>query len=146
MNNLAKNLGIDSKTVLHYVHILNDTGLARILYPNQRGSKLLRTPEKVFLENTTLLQALCTAMGQKVNIGTQRELAFVSGLTAAGEKVYCSKKKGDFIVNGTIFEIGGKNKSNKQIRGSDNPAFLVKDDILLGSRNSIPLYLLGFLY
>jgi len=146
MNNLARNLHIDSKTVLHYVHILHDTGLARILYPNQRGSKLLRAPEKVFLENTTLLQTLCTAMGQEVNIGTQRELAFVSGLTAAGEKVYCSKKTGDFIVNETVFEIGGKNKSNTQIRGSEKPAFLVKDDILIGGRNTIPLYLFGFLY
>jgi uncharacterized protein len=146
MNNLARNLNIDSKTVLHYVHILNDTGLARILYPNQRGTKLLRAPEKVFLENTTLLHALCTAMGQEVNIGTQRELAFVSGLTAAGEKVYCSKKRGDFIVNETVFEIGGRNKSNKQIRGSDKPTFLVKDDILIGGRNTIPLYLFGFLY
>jgi len=146
MNNLARNLSIDGKTVLHYVHILNDTGLARILYPNQRETKLLRAPEKVFLENTTLLQTLCTAMGQEVNIGTQRELAFVSALTAAGKKVYCSKKRGDFIVNETVFEIGGKNKSNKQTRGSNKPAFLVKDDILIGSRTTIPLYLFGFLY
>jgi len=146
INNLAGNLGIDSKTALHYVHILNNTGLARIIYSNQRGTKLLRAPEKVFLENTTLLQAICDGLGQKVDTGSQRELAFVSALNGAGKKVYCSKKQGDFTVDNIIFEIGGKNKTSEQIRNADKPAFLVKDDVLTGGKKTIPLYLFGFLY
>ncbi len=146
INNLAKNLGIDSKTTLHYVHILHDTGLARILNTNQRGTKLLRAPEKIFLENTTLLQALCKGLGQQIDVGTQRELAFVNALTSAGKKIYCSKKHGDFTIDDIVFEMGGKNKTNRQIRNADKPAFLVKDDILSGGKRTIPLYLFGFLY
>ena len=146
MNNLAGNLGIDSKTTLHYVHILHNTGLARILNTDQRGTKLLRAPEKVFLENTTLLHAICDGLGQTVDIGTQRELAFVIALTDSGKTVYCSKKRGDFTVDKIIFEIGGKNKTSRQIRNADKPAFLVKDDVLTGGKKTIPLYLLGFLY
>ncbi len=146
INNLAGNLGIDSKTTLHYVYILQRTGLLRILNSNKTGARLLRTPEKVFLENTTLLNGISDALGQKIDIGTQRELAFVSAVANAGKKVYCRKKNGDFIIDDIVFEIGGKNKTMQQIRTVKASAFLVKDDILNGGKKTIPLYLFGFLY
>jgi len=146
INNLAANLGIDGKTTLHYVNILHNTGLVRILRARQRGAKLLRTPEKVFLENTTLLHALCEALGLEVDVGTSRELAFASALLDAGKKVYCNKNGGDFTVDEVLFEVGGRNKTNKQIRNSSGLAFLVKDDVLTGGKRTIPLYLFGFLY
>ena len=53
--------------------------------------------------------------------------------------------KGDLTVNGYTFEIGGKNKTKKQIKNIEN-AFIVKDDIEIGDKNIIPLWLFGFLY
>jgi uncharacterized protein len=55
-------------------------------------------------------------------------------------------KKGDFIVEGKfVFEVGGRNKTTQQI--ADLPeAFIVQDDIEVGYRNRIPLWLFGFLY
>ena len=44
-----------------------------------------------------------------------------------------------------IFEIGGKGKTSKQIRGVKN-SFVVRDNIEVGGLNIIPLYLFGFLY
>lgn len=66
-------------------------------------------------------------------------------LKNAGNKIYYSAV-GDFEVNDTIFEIGVKTKTRKQIRHHQDNAFLVKDDILYGSRYEIPLHLFGFLY
>ena len=43
------------------------------------------------------------------------------------------------------FEVGGKNKDAKQIKGIEN-SFIVSDDIEIGFKNKIPLYLFGFLY
>jgi hypothetical protein len=54
-------------------------------------------------------------------------------------------KVGDYTVKDRIFEIGGKNKKTKQIKGHEN-ALLVKDDILIGNKIEIPLYCFGFLY
>ena len=55
-------------------------------------------------------------------------------------------ENGDILVDNTyLFEIGGKNKSKKQIAHSEN-AFVVKDDIEVGFQNSIPIWLFGFLY
>ena len=54
--------------------------------------------------------------------------------------------KGDFLIDGKyIFEIGGKNKTGKQIKDLYN-AFIVADDIEYGYHNKIPLWLFGFLY
>jgi uncharacterized protein len=44
-----------------------------------------------------------------------------------------------------LFEIGGKNKSRRQIKGMEN-AFLAIDGIETGYLNEIPLWLFGFLY
>jgi hypothetical protein len=44
----------------------------------------------------------------------------------------------------THFEIGGKNKTSHQIRGTSG--LLVKDDILASSKGTIPLYYWGFCY
>jgi len=44
-----------------------------------------------------------------------------------------------------IFEIGGKNKSAKQIKNLPE-SFTVLDDIENGVFNQIPLWLFGFLY
>ncbi|MDQ7046326.1 MAG: hypothetical protein Q9M39_01370 [Sulfurovum sp.] len=43
------------------------------------------------------------------------------------------------------FEIGGKNKSYKQIKDIEN-SYVVADDIEVGFGHKIPLWLFGFLY
>jgi hypothetical protein len=44
-----------------------------------------------------------------------------------------------------IFEIGGKNKTTRQIKDLEH-AFLVLDDIENDILNQIPLWTFGFLY
>jgi hypothetical protein len=52
----------------------------------------------------------------------------------------------DFMVNDKyLFEVGGKNKTKKQIAGVQN-AFIAADDIEFAQENKIPLWLFGFLY
>lgn len=51
----------------------------------------------------------------------------------------------DFTVGGYTFEVGGKNKSQKQVHDVEN-AYVVKDDIEYGMRNVVPLWAFGFLY
>jgi hypothetical protein len=54
--------------------------------------------------------------------------------------------KGDFMVDEKYtFEIGGKNKSFKQLQGIKD-GYVVADEIEVGFGNKIPLWLFGFLY
>ena len=55
-------------------------------------------------------------------------------------------RKGDFLIDDRyIFEVGGKNKSFKQIKNIPD-SYVISDDIEIGSNNKIPLWIFGFLY
>ncbi len=145
-HNLARNLGIDDKTTQHYIEILRETGLVRMLLADAQGGPLVRKASKVYLDNPTLYHATCAALGETPNTGTMRELFFVCMLQNQRHEVRYRKRDGDFRVGDTVFEVGGKRKSARQIRDVGDAAYLVKDDILLGGSRSVPLYLFGFLY
>ena len=144
-NSVAKNIGIDNKTIQHYLNILKETGLIELINENRSGSNILKSTEKMYLDNPDLYSAIINEIGYEFNIGTIREIFFIKMLKNSDNTIFYSKN-GDFEVNNLIFEIGGKNKSLKQIKENMDRAFLVKDDILYGSKFEIPLYLFGFLY
>ncbi len=144
-HSLAKHLKIDVKTVGHYLQILHEVGLVRLLYPVEGGGIGIRKPAKVFLHNTTLLHAICQYGGGEKNKGTERELFFFQSLMDADIPVFFSKV-GDFFAKDTIFEIGGRNKTAKQLKKATHPAYLVKDSLRSPYGNEIPLHYFGFLY
>ena len=144
-NSIAKNLGIDNKTIQNYLQILSETGLVELLKEDRSGSRILKNTEKMYLDNPDLYHAIVAATGYQVQVGTVREIFFIKMLKNSGHKVHYSRV-GDFVVNDIIFEVGGKSKSKKQIKNKLEKAYLVKDDILYGSKYEIPLYLFGFLY
>lgn len=144
VHNIAKNLSMDDKTVTGYIMYLAETGLLNQIFPAEPGNVTLRRPEKIFLNNTNLQFALEYHMAPSVELGTIRELYVIQSVKSAGIDIHHSKK-GDYQINKTIIEIGGKNKTRSQIKNLDN-AFLVKDDILTSSKGVIPLMFFGFLY
>jgi predicted AAA+ superfamily ATPase len=145
INNISKNIGIDNKTIGYYLQILSETGLVRLIPSSGKGGNLLKSKEKMFLENSNILEAIVQDIGTEKSAGTARELFFISMLQNSDNKVFCSKI-GDYEVNKMYFEIGGKSKSRSQIKDHLDKAYLVKDDILIGEKGTIPLYLFGFLY
>jgi hypothetical protein len=145
VHNLANNLSIDDKTVFSYLKLLEETGLTRSVSAKVKGNQVLRKPEKLFLNNTTVLSAINSYLGHSIDKGTLRELFFIQSLEDAGINVFYSKL-GDFRADKYVFEIGGKNKKQQQIKEVEMKAYLVKDDILVSAKNQIPLYYFGFLY
>lgn len=143
-HNIAKNLSIDDKTVLNYLGSLDESGLTRLVYPAEHGNQGLRRPDKIFLNNTNLQYALEGKINSDVELGTVRELFFIQSIINSGKEIFHSKV-GDYLVGQFTFEIGGKNKTTKQIRQVEK-SYLVKDDILVSSGREIPLILFGFLY
>ncbi|NOY74641.1 MAG: AAA family ATPase [Kiritimatiellaeota bacterium] len=144
-NNIAGKIGLDNKTVTNYLNILAETGLVELISENKPGSNLLKKTGKIYLDNPDLYFSIAEDVGFGAETGTLREIFFIKMVKNAGLRIHYSKK-GDFNVGGTIFEIGGKNKTLKQIKCELDNAFLVKDDILYGGKYEIPLYVFGFLY
>jgi predicted AAA+ superfamily ATPase len=144
VHNLAKNLSVDDKTAANYLKILAETGLVNLIFPAEHGKQGLRRPEKIFLNNTNLQYALENHLASSVELGTIRELFFIQSIKNSGLEIFHSKN-GDFIVNGSTFEIGGKNKTRKQVKNIEN-SFLVKDAVFISRNGEIPLIFFGFIY
>ncbi len=144
VNKIAKNLSKDYSDVSNYLEIMRDSGLLRFLLSDKSSHSLIRSTEKVYLNNTNLAYALEAETGKQVEIGAARELFVATNMENAGLKPMHSKI-GDIFCSNYIFEIGGKNKDASQIKDAKN-AYIVCDDILNGDVKKIPLYLFGFLY
>jgi uncharacterized protein len=131
----------DQRTLLKYLDFLEKAEVLSTLSQKAKDSKILHKPDKIYLGNTNYFYAL-NLQGEE--LGTIRESFFQSQM-AVNHSLKISRS-GDFIINDKfIFEIGGKNKSQHQIRDLNN-AYLVLDDIENGVFNQIPLWLFGFLY
>jgi hypothetical protein len=66
-------------------------------------------------------------------------------MISAGHSV-TSGERADFLVDEKFtVEVGGKNKGHEQIAGKQN-ACLALDDLPVGSKQRVPLWMFGFLY
>ncbi|MGI6393457.1 MAG: ATP-binding protein [bacterium] len=144
VHNLAQSLKVDDKTVANYLEILMETGFVTPLFYKSGGHRMLRKPLKYYLNNSSLYFTLATESGHAVETGTLRESFFLSMMKNGGLTPHYSAH-GDFEVKGFTFEVGGKNKTRKQMKNVEK-SFVVKDDLLIAQKGEIPLYLFGFLY
>lgn len=148
INDLSQKTQISRPSLLEYLYLLEKSELLINLHFKSRGTSKLQKPDKIYLNNTNLIKAIT----DNSNIGNERETFFVNQIknyflnkvSFFDEDIILSKQ-GDFIIKNTVFEIGGKNKTKKQIKEIEN-SFVVQDDIEIGSNRVIPLWLFGFLY
>lgn len=137
---VASNIEVSRNTVYAYLEHLTKGDLLTVVADNKKGLSALSKPEKLYLNNTNLSYALCDTP----ETGTIRETFFANQLQE--QHRVGSSKKGDFIVDDSyIFEVGGENKSFKQIQDIEN-SFIVQDTDSTENRYKIPLWLFGFLY
>ncbi|MDQ6986170.1 MAG: AAA family ATPase [Sulfurimonas sp.] len=129
----------DGRTLKDYFIKLEDAGIIKLLMKSSsKGLKRLEKPEKIYLDNTNLLNIT------ELDVGTARETFFLNALSLNHNVTY--PKKGDFLVEDKfLFEVGGRNKGFNQIKDIDN-SFIAYDDVEIGHGNKIPLWLFGFLY
>jgi hypothetical protein len=132
-------MGEDYRSLYRYLDYLDKAKILKLMRPTTRGDNIFTKPEKIYLNNTNLHYGYCN----EAQRGTIREVFFMS---MNFEHRVTIPKKGDFMIDDKyLFEVGGKNKSFKQIKNIPN-SFVVADNIEIGSGNKIPLWLFGFLY
>lgn len=131
----------DDRTLKTYFKYLEDSALVMALEAGSEKLKRLEDPEKIFLSNTNQLFAFGM---QNPNMGTLRETFFLSSLRPIHSIAVA--RNTDFLVDQKYyFEVGGKNKTATQIKNLDR-SFLALDDLEVGFKERIPLWLFGFLY
>ena len=141
ITNLSAALEISRHSLVKYLYLLDKAGVILCITELSQTLKTLSKPQKVYLENTNIIRSLAF---KNINTGNVRETFFANQLSAK-HKVNTAEN-GDFTIDGHIvFEVGGKNKSNSQIKNVEN-AYIAADNIETGFANKIPLWLFGFLY
>ena len=139
-SSIAATAEISRVKLYDYIKYLEDGEMLNLIDLATSGIKKIAKPAKIYLNNTNLLYAYC----DKNEIGTIRETFFANQVKLK-YKLNISKQ-GDFLIDDKyIVEVGGKKKSYKQIKDIQN-SYIVADDIEVGHKNKIPLWLFGFLY
>ena len=138
---LSKQIEISRETLVKYLYLLSKADLLMLLQKDTFGISKMNKPEKVFLNNPNYIYALSE---RNIDVGTLRETFFYNQLKEK-HKVFYSDKSDFLVDNKYTFEIGGKNKKQKQISGIEK-GYIAADNIEHGTGNRIPLWLFGFLY
>ena len=142
ISELSRKTGISRDILLKLIDLLEKSELLISLRQDSSPTGYLTKPEKIYLNNTALQYSL--SLNQNPETGTLRETFFANQLKQNHRVTI--PERGDFLIdNRYTFEVGGKNKTNRQIADISN-AYVVQDDIEIGFRKIIPLWLLGFLY
>lgn len=140
MSKIAEMLGVSRNNIADYFLYIEEAGLIAQLRDNTGGIRGLGKVDKVYLDNTNLIFNLADNIQNKGNI---RETFFLNQ-TRVKHKVTSSTTI-DFSIDELNFEIGGRNKGQKQIQTVEN-GYVVKDDIENGYLNTIPLWHFGLMY
>ena len=137
---LAGQIGVSRNTMEEYLTYMQDAqmifGLRDV---NNRFGNFAKA-EKIYLDNTALMNVLSE---NKPSAGTIRETFFLNQMRVNHD--VWAPENGDFYIEGKTFEIGGKNKTGKQVKNIEN-SYIVRDDIEFGHGNVIPLWAFGMNY
>ena len=140
MNELYKELETDRNQGLKMLYALQRGGLLFLLSDHTKSLDNLSRPDKIYINNPTMMYAL----SPQIDTGTLRETFFMNQLSQGHE--VCYPKAGDFLVDRKyLFEVGGKGKTFDQIKDIPD-SYLAVDNLEIGYKNRIPLWMFGLLY
>lgn len=140
MTSIATALSASRNNITDYCLFIEEAGMITQLRNATGGIRGLGKVDKIYLDNTNLIFSLAI---ENSNTGNIRESFFLNQLRVKYDVIVSTVA--DFLVGDYTFEVGGKNKSLKQIQGIDK-AYVVKDDIELGYLNTVPLWQFGLTY
>jgi len=137
---LAGKLEVSRNSLEEYLTFMEDAGLIARLRDQADGIIGLGKVEKIYLDNSNLIYYLSP---KEPEIGNIRETFFMNQTRVNNSVV--SSAVADFKIDKYTFEVGGKNKTQQQIKNTPN-AFIVKDTIEYGYKNIVPLWAFGLNY
>lgn len=144
MDSMSRDLHVTRETVYSAFDYMEQAGIILNIYPHAKGAGLIRKPGKTYLNNTNLMHAIHGTLALQEDIGAVRETFFANQVSV--EYALHTHEKADFTLDQQyVIEVGGRNKTRKQLQGNEN-GILALDGIEIGFGRDIPLYLFGFLY
>lgn len=137
---LAEITGISRNDIADYIYYMERAGMLMSLHDTTQGIRSIGKSHKLYVDNTNLMYVLSP---ENIDKGNLRETFFLNQMRVKYPVI--ASQKADFEIGNYVFEVGGKNKNQKQLDNNPN-GYIVKDDIEFGYRNIIPLWAFGLTY
>jgi predicted AAA+ superfamily ATPase len=135
IDSMSREWGVGKERLYSLLSVMDEVGLITIVrLPTDH--KATGKGAKIFFADPTMYAAL------NGNLGNVREAFVVASFKQAGKTVHAADKEidGDFLVDGLLIEVGGKQKKRKKAD------YVIRDDSDRPVGNGIPLWSLGMLY
>lgn len=137
VSQLSKEIETSRATIMNYIKYLKDARLLNTLYAE--GDEYPKKPNQVYLHNTNLMYAVTLG---NVDKAAERKTFFYNALHSR-HKINMCKYHMDFCIDQTHhFKCERKPDTGKHY----SKAMYAADEIEVGNKNEIPLWLFGFLY
>ncbi|MEI8272862.1 MAG: AAA family ATPase [Paludibacter sp.] len=137
VSQMSKEIETSRATIMNYIKYLKDARLLNMLY--LEGDEYPKKPNQVYVQNTNLMHAVNPGNVDKI---AERKTFFYNALHAR-HKVNMCKYQMDFSIDQKYhFKCENRPDSGKHY----TKAYYAADDIEIGNKNEIPLWLFGFLY
>lgn len=140
IDKLSQEIGVSKNSLPEYLAMLEKAGMIALLRDDTAGMRTLGKIEKLYLDNSNFMFALADI---NTEIGNVRETFFQNQMRVRYD--VSASKISDFRIGDCTFEVGGRNKGQRQISGASK-GYVIKDDIEYGNGNIIPLWHFGLTY
>ncbi len=135
VSKLATDIEASRATVMNYLRYLKNARLIQLLYSNNDENEM-KKPDKIYMHNTNLLYTIAPNNAEKINLRHTFFYHQVGYLYPVN-----SSARADFLVdNSHHFVVGGHKLQ------PEKGQLAAADMLETGSKNTIPLWLFGFLY
>lgn len=138
VSTLSNDIEISRLTVMNYIKYLQEARLINLLYAS--GEDFPKKPKLVFLQNTNLMHVIAP---KEIDTDNERK-TFLYNALQARHRINLGKQHGDFSID-NLFNIKYLRKEKNNTTTNQKLIFAV-NDIEVGNKNKIPLWLFGFLY
>lgn len=136
VSQLSDEIQTSRSTVMNYLKYLRDARLLNLLYA--AGDDFPKKPRAVFPQNTNIMHVLINEVDDECEKRT-----FLYNALHAKHKVNLGKKHTDFLIDNNYHFAFVPNLENKK---ANSHIIYAVDDVKLGLKNEIPVWLMGFLY
>ncbi len=136
VSQLSVEIETSRATIMNYIKYLQDARLLNLLYIE--GETFPKKPKQVYVQNTNLMYVINK---ENVDQDAVRKTFFYNALHSR-HKVNVSKYQNDFCIDGKLHFKCDNSKMHK----TGSKTYFAVDEIIMGTKNEIPLWLFGFLY
>ncbi|MBU0993978.1 MAG: hypothetical protein KJ737_15900 [Proteobacteria bacterium] len=144
---LKTEIEVSKDTLYEYFDLLDRAEIVKIVRTESAAPRVFKNSKILFKSPNVYFAIAYELWKGNVDRGNIRESFFVSQ-TCDTYRLFSSATTDFLLLDGDScfeIEVGGKSKKKKQIKNLKN-GYIFKDDIEVGAGNTLPLYLIGFLY